>query len=144
MERLIIATVIVAVVAVVALVTRSRRTPDAPTQRRHNVPEQIDRSDFPRPDAPWLVTVFSSATCDVCKGVAERAAVMESKDVAVVEVEYGEAKALHEKYQIDAVPTLLISDAQGVTRRHFLGPVNATDMWAAVAEIREPGSAPGH
>ena len=25
-----------------------------------------------------------------------------------------------------------------------LGPVNATDMWAAVAEIREPGSAPGH
>ena len=76
--------------------------------------------------------------------MAERAAVMESKDVAVVEVEYGEAKALHEKYQIDAVPTLLISDAQGVTRRHFLGPVNATDMWAAAAEIREPGSAPGH
>ncbi len=69
---------------------------------------------------------------------------MESKEVAVAEVEYGDAKALHEKYQIDAVPTLLICDALGVVRKHFLGPVNATDMWAAVAEIREPGSAPGH
>lgn len=144
MERLIIAAVIIAVVGVVAIVSRSRRTPDAPTQRRYNVPEQIDRSDFVRPDAPWLVAVFSSATCDVCKGVAERAAVLESSEVAVVEVEYDEAQVLHEKYQIEAVPTLLISDAKGVIRKHFLGPVNATDLWAAVAEIRDPGAAPGH
>lgn len=144
MERLVIAAVIIAMVGAVALVSRSRRTADAPTQREFNVPEQLDRSDFVRPEAPWLVTVFSSATCDVCAGVAERAAVLESKEVAVAVVEYGESKALHEKYKIDAVPTLVVSDAQGVTQKHFLGPVNATDMWAAVAEAREPGSAPGH
>lgn len=144
MERLIIAAVIVAVVGIVALVARARRTPDAPTQRRYNVPQQLDRADFDRPDAPWLVTVFSSAICDVCAGVAERAAVLESDEVAVVVVEYGAAKALHEKYEIDAVPTLLISDVRGVTKNSFLGPVNATDLWAAVAEAREPGAAPGH
>ena len=144
MERLVIAAVIIVVVGAVALVSRRRRSADAPTQREFNVPQQLDRADFTRPDAPWLVTVFSSATCDVCAGVAERAAVLESSDVAVAVVEYGESKALHDKYKIDAVPTLIVSDAHGVTHKHFLGPVNATDMWAAVAEAREPGSAPGH
>lgn len=144
MERLVIAAVIVAVVGIVALVSRTRRGVDAPTQREYNVPQQVDRADFRRPDAPWLVTVFSSATCDVCAGVAERAAILESGEVAVDVVEYGESRALHEKYRIDAVPTLLVSDALGVTQKHFLGPVNATDMWAAVAEAREPGAAPGH
>ena len=144
MERLVIAAVIIAIVGAVALVSRQRRVADAPTQREFNVPQQLDRDDFARPDAAWLVTVFSSATCDVCAGVAERAAVLESADVAVVVVEFGASQALHEKYKIDAVPTLVISDAQGVTKKHFLGPVNATDMWAAVAEAREPGSAPGH
>lgn len=144
MERLVIAAVIIIVVGAVALISRQRRVADAPTQREFNVPQQLDRNDFARPDAPWLVAVFSSATCDVCAGVAERAAVLESNDVAVAVVEFGESKELHEKYKIDAVPTLVVADAQGVTKKHFLGPVNATDMWAAVAEAREPGSAPGH
>ncbi len=144
MERLVIAAVIIIVVGAVALISRQRRVADAPTQREFNVPQQLDRSDFARPDAPWLVAVFSSATCDVCAGVAERAAVLESNEVAVAVVEFGESKELHEKYKIDAVPTLVVADAQGVTKKHFLGPVNATDMWAAVAEAREPGSAPGH
>ena len=144
MDRLTIAAVIIAIVGVIALVSRRRRITDAPTQREYNVPQQLDRNDFVRPDAPWLVVIFSSATCDVCVGVAERAAILESSEVAVAVVEYGDERALHEKYKIDAVPTLLVSDIAGVTRKHFLGPVNATDMWAAVAEAREPGSAPGH
>lgn len=144
MDRLIIAAVIIAVVGVIALVSRRRRITDAPTQREYNVPQQLDRNDFVRPDAPWLVVIFSSATCDVCVGVAERAAILESSEVAVAVVEYGDERALHEKYKIDAVPTLIVGDTAGVTRKHFLGPVNATDMWAAVAEAREPGSAPGH
>ncbi len=142
MERLLIAAAIVAVVGVVALVARARRRPDAPTQRRYSVPEQLDRADFPRPDAPWLVTVFSSATCAVCTGVIDRAKVLETDEVAVCAIDFDEHRPLHEKYRIDAVPTLVVSDAAGVTRASFLGPVNATDMWAAVAEARDPGSSP--
>ena len=144
MERLIIAAVIIAIVGVVALASRRRQVTDAPTQREYNVPQQLDRDDFVRPGASWLVVIFSSATCDVCVGVAERAAILESSEVAVAIVDYGRERSLHEKYKIDAVPTLIVSDITGVTRKHFLGPVNATDMWAAVAEAREPGSAPGH
>jgi thioredoxin-related protein len=142
MERLIVALVIVAIVAVVATVVRRRRVPDAPTQRRFTAPTQLDRSDFARPDAPWLVAVFSSATCDVCAQVVDKAKVLECRDVAVVEVEYSAKRALHERYSIDAVPTVVVADASGVAVATFLGPMTATDLWAAVAEAREPGSTP--
>jgi hypothetical protein len=143
MERLVVAVVIVAVVAVVAVIVRRRRTPDAPTQRRYSAPTQLDRADFDRPDAPWLVAVFTSATCSVCASVAAKAKVLECDDVVVHEVEYGSDRALHERYSIDAVPTVVIADAKGVAAAAFLGPVTATDLWAAVAEAREPGSTPG-
>lgn len=142
MARLLIALVIVAVAAGVAYVVQQRRAPDAPTQRRFNVPEQLDRADFPRPEAEWLVAVFTSNTCDKCAEVASKAAVLESADVAVANLEFLRDREIHERYQIDAVPTLVIVDAQGVTRRSFLGPVTATDLWAAVAEARDPGSTP--
>lgn len=142
-ERLVVAIVIVAVVAVVAALVRRRRVPDAPTQRRYEAPTQVDRADFGRPDAPWLVAVFTSATCAACASVAAKAAVLECADVAVQEVEFGADRALHERYGIDAVPTTVIVDARGVVVTAFLGPVTATDLWAAVAEAREPGSTPG-
>lgn len=143
MERLVVALVIVAVVAVVATIVRRRRSPDAPTQRRDVAPTQLDRADFDRPEAPWLVAVFTSATCAACSSVAAKAAVLACDDVAVHEVEFGADRALHERYGIDAVPTVVVADAQGVVEAAFLGPVTATDLWAAVAELREPGSTPG-
>jgi thiol-disulfide isomerase/thioredoxin len=139
----VIAAAIVVVAAVIAAVVQRRRVPDAPTQRRFNVPTQLDRADFTRPDAPWLVAVFTSSTCDKCMDVAAKAAVLASADVAVANVEFDTDRALHERYRIDAVPTLVIVDAVGVTRRSFLGPMTATDLWAAVAEVRSPGSTPG-
>ena len=142
MERLIVAVVIVVIVGIVAAVVRRRRVPDAPTQRRFSAPEQLDRDDFARPDAPWLVAVFSSALCDVCAQVVAKATVLDCRDVAVAEVEYSADRALHQKYSIDAVPTLVIADANGVVVKSFLGPMTATDLWAAVAEARDPGSTP--
>ena len=143
MDRVIVAVVIVIVVGAVAAIARRRRVPDAPTQRRFTAPEQLDRNDFARPEAPWLVAVFSSATCDVCAQVVAKAQVLECADVAVVDVEYTAERGLHEKYSIDAVPTVVIADSRGVAVATFLGPMTATDLWAAVAEAREPGSTPG-
>jgi hypothetical protein len=144
MERLLIAVAIVVVVGVVATVVRSRRSPDAPTQRRFSIPEQLDRADFVSPQAPWLVAVFTSATCDVCRSVVGKALVLASDDVAVEEVEYGADRTRHERYGIDAVPTTVVADAAGVVVAWFVGTVTATDLWAAVAEVRDPGSTPGN
>ncbi|MEZ5182825.1 MAG: thioredoxin domain-containing protein [Acidimicrobiales bacterium] len=106
------------------------------------VPSLLDRDHFERPDAPWLVAVFSSSTCLACADVREKAAALASDEVAVVELDAVAQRDLHERYGIDAVPMVLVADAGGIVRRDFVGPVTATDLWAAVAELREPGSVP--
>jgi thioredoxin-related protein len=114
----------------------NRRRPAPPTRDAYPVPRQLDRADFARPDAPWLVVLFSSATCDSCAPMAEKVHALESGDVAVADVEYHEHRDLHERYGIEAVPIVVIVDAEGVTRASFTGNATATDLWAKVAELR--------
>ena len=140
-QLLVAAGVLVAALAVGALL-RKRRTVDAPTQPVFNAPTQIDRADFTTGDAPWLVAVFSSASCTTCNDIVRKAEVMSCAEVAVVDVEYSAAAGLHRKYHIDAVPIVVVADRLGVVRASFIGPISATDLWAAVAEARDPGSSP--
>jgi hypothetical protein len=137
MDRLVVAVAIVAVAAAAAALLRRRRRTDPPTQPVGRVPVQLDRADFSRPEAPWLVAVFTSASCQTCHDVATKAAVLESDDVAVAEIEFGRDRAVHERYHIDSVPLVVLADARGVVHRSFLGPITATDLWAAVAWTRE-------
>ena len=141
--RLLAAVAIVAIAAGASRVIRARRASDPPTQVTRNIPSQLDRADFPEARAPWLVTVFTSATCSTCVAVLDKSVVLRSDDVDVVDVEYTARGDLHRRYSIDAVPTLLIADATGEVQAAFVGPVTATDLWAAVAECREPGSVHG-
>lgn len=143
MEQGLIAVVLGAVAVAIAWFVQRRQRPDAPVRTGYPIPAQVDRADFARPDVPWLVAVFSSATCSACAGVWDKARHLESGAVAVQELEFVADRALHERYGIEAVPTTLVVDAEGVVQASFLGPVTATDLWAAVAEAREPGSTPG-
>ena len=132
---------VVLAAAAVGLVLRRRQAVAAPTQPSFDVPAQLDRADF-SPSTPWLVAVFSSATCTTCADVVRKAQVLQSREVSVVEVEFGAARELHKKYDIQAVPMVAIADAHGVVQAGFAGPVTATDLWAAVAEARQPGTSP--
>jgi len=136
MIQLIIAAGVVAIAVAIGVVLRRRQHIDVPTQVSYEAPTQLDRSDFPEATAPWLVAVFSSATCTTCADVVRKAAVLRTDAVDVIDVEYGAAKALHAKYRIEGVPIVVIADARGVVRKHFIGPVTATDLWAACAEAR--------
>ncbi|HZA76902.1 MAG TPA: hypothetical protein VE623_10995 [Acidimicrobiales bacterium] len=142
MERLVVVVVLAAVAVAVALIVERRRRPPAPTNVGHTLPDQLDRRDFERPDAPWLVAVFTSATCHTCAGVWDKARLLASDEVAVQELEVTAARSLHERYGIDAVPAVVVADGSGAVRAGFLGPVTATDLWATVAELRAPGSVP--
>src|SRR5262245_12223944 len=73
MERIVLALVLAGVALGVAAVLQRRQRTDAPLRTGYTVPDQLDRDDFDRPDAAWLVAVFTSATCDACHGVWERA-----------------------------------------------------------------------
>jgi hypothetical protein len=138
MGRLLLAVLVVASVAIVAEFVRRRRAADPPTQSRHEIPAQLDRADFA--GEAWLVAVFTSATCSTCADVVRKAEVLRSDEVSVVDVPYQDHRALHERYDIDAVPCLVIADDEGVVHAGFLGPVTATDLWTAIANARDPGS----
>lgn len=133
--------IVVLAAAVASLLERRRRRAPVPTPRG-TVPQRLTRRDFPRPEAPWLVVLFSSATCESCATMAEKVRVLDCGDVATCEVEYSADRGLHERYGIDAVPLVVIADRRGAVVGGFLGPTSATDLWAAVAELREPGSTP--
>jgi hypothetical protein len=139
---LVLVVVLVVVAVGVAVIVQRRRPRPGPTTTVGRLPDHLDRRDFDRPDAPWLVAVFTSATCSTCAGVWDKARLLTSDEVAVAEVEFGAARAVHERYGIDAVPATLIADGDGLVRATFVGPVTATDLWASVAELREPGTLP--
>lgn len=120
MERVLLAVGIAIVVAIVAVVLERRR-PEPPSQRKWAVPAQLDRTDFDRPGAPWLLAVFSSATCESCRTAIARAAALASGDVVVQDVEFSARRDLHERYNIETVPMLVVADRQGVVRAHFIG-----------------------
>lgn len=136
MIRFIIVGVVV-VVALLANLWQRKRQVDAPTQGASEVPSQIDRSDFVRPDASWIVLAFTSATCQTCSDIERKVRVLETSSVAIQILEYTAERELHKRYKIDAVPAVLMADASGVVQANFLGPVSATDLWAALARARD-------
>ena len=137
--RVLIATVVLLVAAGIAVVFERRRgSAGAPIRDPYPVPRQLFRADFPRPDAPWLVALFSSTTCDGCEAMRSKVLTLDSPEVVAVDVSFQAARELHERYEISGVPMVLIADADGVVQRAFVGVVSATDLWAAVAGARDP------
>ena len=142
-ERLLLAAVVV-VVAVVAARLLERRRPDPPARDVYPVPAQLDRNDFPRPDAPWIIVLFSSGTCDSCAPMAAKVAGFESETVATCDIEVTEERELHRRYRIEGVPMVVVADADGVVRAGFVGAVSSSDLAGALAEVQaRQGHAPG-
>ncbi|MDQ1504035.1 MAG: hypothetical protein QOD57_1762 [Actinomycetota bacterium] len=134
-SRLVLALVVV-VAAVVAARLLERRRPAPPTRDAYPVPAQLDRLDFPRPDAPWLFVLFSSRTCDSCGPMVARVCGLESESVATVQVEAKADKALHDRYRIEGVPMVVLADADGVVRDGFVGSVDTWELEEALAKAR--------
>jgi len=132
--RVVVAVTLFALLAVLAWWLERRRLSDAPMQTPGLPPTQLDRADFPRPEVPWLVVLFTSSTCESCAGLREKAAALESDEITVTEVEYFARR--HDRYHVDAAPMTLIADAEGVVRASFIGAFAAPELWTAVAELR--------
>jgi len=134
--QFVIAVAVVVGAVAIGLILRQRQRVAVPTQPSTDIPSQLDRADFGA-RTPWLVVVFSSATCDTCADVVRKAEVLRTDSVGVMEIEYTAARELHRKYDIQVVPMVAIADSEGVVRAGFAGPVAAEDLWGALAEIRE-------
>ncbi|HVX17332.1 MAG TPA: hypothetical protein VHA73_04810 [Acidimicrobiales bacterium] len=141
MVKFIVAGALIVVAVVVAWVLQRRTRPGAPVQgRTWAVPGQVHRPDFSSPDVPWLVAVFTSATCDSCAAVWAQAAPLASSTVAVQEVAWQGQRALHDRYGIEAVPTVLVIDSAGVVRASFVGRPPDGELAGTVAGLDTPPS----
>jgi hypothetical protein len=136
MQTALIAVALGGVAVLVAWVIRSRTATDAPTQARWAVPAQLDRADFTGPELPWLVALFSSATCLSCAGTWTVAQTLAAPDVAVQKLDAVSQRALHERYGIEAVPCLVVADATGTVRASFLGEPTRAELVEAMAALR--------
>ncbi len=137
MARVLLVLVLVLIAVGVAAWVGRREEQGGPVTTRGSLPSHIRRSDFDRPDAPWLVVLFSSATCASCAEARRVVEPLASAQVAVTEVEFTAQRALHERYDIDAVPSVIVCDASGAVRAEFLGPPTAADLWSTLAEVRD-------
>jgi len=121
--------------AALAAVRRRRGRPEAPTQGRVWVPAQLDRADFPEPGRPFLLAVFTSATCASCLEVTERArqwAALVGPELAYAELPAPQHPDLHRRYRIDTVPVVLLADVEGVVRAAFVGRPDWDELEAAL------------
>ncbi len=135
MDRLVLIVGAGAVAGLMALIAsrlRSRLRGEISPAPAHRVPERLDRDDFTRPGARWLVAVFTSEACSGCVRVWESAHRLEGLDVAVQRIEAEGEAALHARYRIDAVPLVVIADSTGVIRHSRAGPTNHVQLRAAL------------
>lgn len=140
MTRLIVLVVLVAVAVIVALVLQRRR-PDPPAAPSYRAPAQLDRDDFVRPDAPGLIVVFASTTCNTCPEVWRLVEPFEADDLAVQRVDVQDGADLHGRYRIDGVPTTVLADGRGVVVTTFFGPVS-DDEFAKAVQALQRGESP--
>jgi hypothetical protein len=134
-SRLVVALIVVVAAIIVARLLERRR-PAPPTRDAYPVPAQLDRADFPRPDAAWLFVLFSSRTCDSCGPMVARVCSLESETVATVQIEAKADKALHDRYRIEGVPMVVLADADGVVRAGFVGSVDTWELEEALAKAQ--------
>ena len=93
-----------------------------------SIPGHLNREDFGFLSEPWLVVIFSSDSCETCKPVVAESMKLSSLGIAVQEIALETNKDLHKKYDIDAVPMLLLVDKFGVVRSSHLGPANFDEV----------------
>ena len=139
MDRLLVLAVVAALAGLLAVLLQRWR-PGGPMVTGWSVPGHLDRADFAKPDIPWLVAVFSSTDCPTCAPMVAEAHTLAAAQVAVQEVTAESANELHDRYQIDVVPMLVVADGDGLVRAHHLGPSAPGELQGVLEEARSSRS----
>lgn len=89
-------------------------------------PTLLARSDFPGPDKPWLLAVFTATKCQSCDAVWQEAQKLVAAEsaasrVSLVRVDSPSQKKLHRRYGIEAVPLTAAADQIGEVKACHLG-----------------------
>lgn len=122
--RLGILVALTVVAVVVALVLQRRRT-EPPSSPSYRSITEIDRAEFAHADAPLLVVMFGSATCNTCPVVWET---ISELGVPAERVDVQDDPKRHKRYRIDGVPTTIVANAAGIVAKTWFGPVTKEQL----------------
>lgn len=111
---------VIAAAAVAVSTAVNRRRPDPPSTPQTAVPQQLDRADF-GDTGGWLLVLFSSETCLACRDARDTLAPVVVDGLRVEECSFPEDRAVHDRYAIDSVPTVVLADPDGVVQWSYLG-----------------------
>ena len=90
-------------------------------------PALLHRSDFPQPEAAWLLAIFTAKNCQTCNQVWQQQHSLRLPDTAITQVQH---KKLLKRYGIEAVPVTVLADKTGKVRWSHLGRLNNSTMEA--------------
>ena len=135
MDRLLVLVMVAALAGLLAVLLQRWR-PGGPVATGWSVPGHLDRADFAEPDVPWLGAVFSSTDCATCAPMVTEAHTLAAAQVVVQEVPAESASELHDRYQVDVVPMLVVADGDGLVRAHHLGPSAPGELRAVLEKAR--------
>ena len=98
----------------------------APKPFAFAAPTLLVRSDFPEPEKPWLLAVFTANKCRSCDAVWDEAQKLVASQpaasrVALAKIESPSQKKLHRRYGIEAVPLTVAADKNGEVQACHLG-----------------------
>ena len=98
----------------------------APKPFAFAAPTLLVRADFPEPDKPWLLAVFTANKCRSCDTVWDEAQKLVAAEpaasrVSLAKIESPSHKKLHRRYGIEAVPLTVAADKDGKVRACHLG-----------------------
>ena len=110
----------------------------APKPFAFAAPALLVRSDFPDPDKPWLLAVFTTDKCRSCSSVWQEAQKLVAAEpatsrVSLVRVDSPSQKKLHRRYGVEAVPLTAAADQIGQVQACHLGILPP----AALSELAE-------
>ncbi len=113
----------------------NQRTSDRPSVPKSILPYQLDRSDFNNPSIEWIFILFTSDTCNACESVLNEVSKISIPNVVVQNINYAANKSLHIRYEIDAVPILLLADQKGIVQWSFAGVPPSTAISEALVTL---------
>ena len=98
----------------------------APKPFAFAAPTLLVRADFPEPEKPWLLAVFTANKCRSCAEVWNEAQKLVAAEpsasrLSLAKIESPSQKKLHRRYGIEAVPLTVAADKNGEVQACHLG-----------------------
>ena len=107
--------------------------------RSFEAPRLLHRHDFPQPESPWLLAVFTGRNCQTCAEVLQQLQQLQPQLPQTAAADTSHKKLL-KRYGIEAVPVTALADSTGKVRWCRLGRLSESDLHELLTLASSPAT----